>query len=131
MSHLWEVDHAYYCNQGNYYAPGSDQPVARYKSWAEFEEERGDGDLDMNLVFRWDWNEGEDHDLAAFNGDIYYRNGQLLLYYMGQRKGLYRWVEIEVCRADEDQVRAWLQVRFDYLMHLWAPLAPTTAEPQP
>ncbi len=29
---LWEAEHPYYCNEGNYYASGNDQPSARYKS---------------------------------------------------------------------------------------------------
>jgi len=50
------------------------------------------------------------------------RNGTLLLFWMGQRKGLYFWSEVSVCRADEANVRAFLQTRFDHLMRLWAPI---------
>lgn len=120
---LWSVEHPYYCNEGNYYAPGRDQPTARYRSWAEFIEAEGNSDPDYNLLFRWDWRESEDwgHGVA-FTGDENYRNGVLLLFWMGQRKGLYRWTEVEVCRADEPAVREFLRQRLDYLMRLWAPL---------
>lgn len=119
---LWEAKHPYYCNEGNYYANGNNQPCAKYPSWADFVSSEGDADLDYNLLFRWDWEEGDGEE-SNFTGDIYYRNGRLLLFWMGQRKGLYRWSEVSVCRADEDAVRAWLRPRFDHLLSLWAPIA--------
>lgn len=125
--HLWEVEHPYYCAEGNYYAPGNDQPTAYFKSLADFMAEEGDADMDLNLLFRWDWREGAEWDLGNFNGDIHYRNGRLLLFFMGQRKGLYRWVEIEVCRADEPQVIEWLRPRFEHMLKLWAPIVSADA----
>lgn len=121
MKRLWEVDHPYYCNEGNYYAPGNDQPFTTFKSWQDFLAEEDDADLDMNLLFRWDWPEGNE-DVPNFNGDVNYHNGKLLLFFMGQRKGLYRWVEVAVCRADEPAVIAYLTPRLQRLKDLWAPL---------
>lgn len=125
MTHLWEADHAYYCNEGNYFASDT-ECSARYRTWAEFFESEGNSDMDYNLLFRWDWKEGPEGEDSgsAFNGDVNYRNGILLLFWMGQRKGLYRWTEVEVCRADEAAVIAFLQPRLDYLADLWAPLLP-------
>ena len=124
MERLWEANHRYYCNEGNYYASGNDQPVGRYRTWAEFMSEEGDSDPDYNLLFRWDWREGADWGHGTeFNGDENYRNGVLLLFWMGQRKGLYRWSEIEVCRADEPAIREFLSARFDHLKSLWGPIA--------
>lgn len=119
--HLWEVKHPYYCNQGCYNA-GGDQPFTRYKSLTEFLAEEADADLDYNLVFRWDWQEGSDHDLPEFSGDIYYRNGLLLIFFMGQRKGAYRWAEVEVCRADEPAVIKYLRPRAEHMQLVWEPL---------
>lgn len=124
---LWEVDHAYYCNDGNYYAPSHDQPTHHYRSWGEFVAEEGDADFDMNLLFRWDWREGADWGLLPFNGDDNYRNGHLMLFWMGQRKGLYRWTTIEVCRADEPMVIEFLRPRLAHLIALWSPLLPEPA----
>jgi len=120
--HLWEVDHPYYCNEGNYFARES--CCSKYRSWTDFVEEEGDSDLDMNLVFRGDWKEAEDDygNKIPFNGNVNYRNGRLLIFWMGQRKGLYRYSTIEVCRADEPAIRAWLQLRYDHLKTLWEPL---------
>jgi len=120
---LWEVEHPYYCNEGNYYAPGREQPFAQYKSWADFMSEEGDSDPDYNLLFRWDWRESEDWGHGTeFTGDENYRNGVLLLFWMGQRKGLYRWTEVEVCRADEPAIRSFLIERLAHLKKLWGPL---------
>lgn len=53
-SHLWEIHHPYYCAEGNYYKPLS-ECHDEYDSWAQFYDERGTMDDDLNLVFRWDW----------------------------------------------------------------------------
>jgi hypothetical protein len=116
--HLWEVDHPYYCNEGNHFARESVEST--YRSWAAFLSEEGDCDMDYNLLFRWDWTEDDDR---PHTGDDYYRNGQLKLFWMGQRKGLYRYSIVEVCRADEPAVIEWLRPRLAHLLSLWEPLA--------
>lgn len=132
---LWEVDHPYYCNQGNYFDNGCGE---KYTTWADFYSEMGGSDPDMNLLFRWDWQEceydGDEHDDDCDLGkncprrrcasDHNYRGGELLLFWMGQRKGLFFYSVVQVCRADEPLVRAWLQGRLAHIMKLWAPLAP-------
>jgi hypothetical protein len=115
--HLWEAKHPYYCNEGNFYKNGCGHD---YASWADFVAEMGSADLDMNLLFRFDWEESED---APHAGDIYYRDGHLLLFFMGQRKGLYWWCDVGVCRADEPQVLEYLRIRFDHMKTLWEPLS--------
>ncbi len=124
MKHLWECGHAYYCNEGNYFARGDQQPYCHYKSFADFLEEEGDSDFDYNLLFRFDWIEEDGNGKPTFKGDNNYRNGVLKLFWIGQRKGLYRWTTIEVCRADEPDVIEFLKPRLQYLMGLWEPLSP-------
>ena len=119
MKHLWETEHQYYCNDGNYYHAGCH---ATYETLPEFLQEEGDADLDYNLVFRWDWKEGEDHGLGAYNGDDYYRHARLHVYIMNQRKGAFRSAEVKVCRADEPSILEYLSLRFNHLMSLWQPL---------
>ena len=116
--HLWEVKHPYYCNEGNYY---SNEPGQEYKSWVEFIAEEGDADLDMNLVFRWDWREGEDWGAGEFKGDVNYRNGHFLVFILGQRKGIYRYCRVEVCRADEPAILEYLKPRWARMQEVWAP----------
>lgn len=115
MEKLYETEHAFYCNEGNYFARPAEQPHGEYKSWACFLAEEGDCDFDLNLLFRWDWDED-----GVYNGDPNYRNAELRLYWIGQRKGLYRWTTVEVCRADEPAVREWLERRWTHLQKLWS-----------
>lgn len=103
--HLWEVEHDYYCAEGCYY---SSEPHNEFPSWEAFLDEEGDADLDMNLLFRWDWDRTEK---------------TLKLYFMGQRKALPRSVFIRAMHADEEpSVRAWLAKRWTHLRNLWAPV---------
>ncbi len=110
--HLWEAKHRYYCNDGNYYANGTH---AMHETWAEFLSEEGDADPDYNMVFRWDWKEGEDDGLGDYNGDDYYRHARFHLYFMGQRKGAFRSAEVKVCRADELSIIEYLRPRWEYM----------------
>ena len=126
--HLWEASHLYYCNEGNYFAGESME--SSYRSFADFIAEEGDSDMDYNLLFRWDWvEENAETGETTFNGDVNYRNGKLKLFWMGQRKGLYRWSVVEVCRADEPAVIKFLKPRLAHLMSLWSPLI--SPEPTP
>lgn len=128
---LWLVDHPYYCSDVNYYAPGNSQPFEGYTSWADFIDAEGDSDLDMNLVFRWDWNAknyvdfDSDEERAAY--DAKYEDTDrvytLSVFWMGQRKGLFRVSEVDVCRADEPAVREWLTTRWNHLKLIWEPLS--------
>jgi hypothetical protein len=118
MKHLWETDHPYYCNEGNYYAHES--VGDEHKSFGEFIAEYANADFDLNLVFRWDWDERDaETEQSTFTGDVNYRNGVLKIFWMGQRKGLYRYSIVEVCRADETAVIAFLKPRWEYMQKLW------------
>lgn len=126
MKRLWEINHPYYCNEGNYFARDTDCHTY-YPRWQDFVEEQGDSDLDMNLVFRFDWEsprkDGDPDEPIEWKGDENYRDCLLKLFYMGQRKGIYRWVTVDVCRADEPAVREWLKTRWDHMRLLWEPLS--------
>lgn len=121
MKHLWEQNHSYYCNEGNYFT--SESVESAYDSWDDFFEENGDSDFDMNLLFRWDWEEtDEETGEPTFRGDTSERNGTLKLFWIGQRKGLYRYSLVKVCRDDEPKVISFLKERFNHLVNLWSPL---------
>ena len=120
MKHLWETDHAYYCNETNYFESNS---TVEYGSFADFLENEGDADFDYNLVFRWDWVEGEDEELPPYNGDDSFRNGLLKVFWMGQRKGAFRSTTVKVCRADENEIKKFLIPRWQYLRGLWEGIA--------
>lgn len=124
QKHLWEVDHPYYCTEGNYFSTQErHQTIFRFKSWGEFLAEMRDADPDYNLIFRWDWREGRDHELAEYNGDDNYRHAEFVMFVMHQRKGYHSTSIVEVCRADEPQIIEFLRPRFAHLLKLWEPLA--------
>lgn len=121
VKHLWEINHPYYCCEQNYYC-SLEQTIAKYKSFAGYLDDNEDENLDLNLIFRWDWDEvDDDGEPVKFNGDIYHRNGKLSLFYMGQRRGLYRCTIIDVCRADEESVKIFLRKRWEKIKELWEP----------
>lgn len=111
-THLWEAKHPYYCNEGNFFANGY---YTRHDSWAEFYECMGDSDVDLNLLFRWDWKRYE----ADESGPAY---EAFQAFFIGQRKGLFFSHECKVTPEDEPAVRAWLLTRLPTLLALWAPL---------
>ena len=105
---LFDSDHAFYCSEENYFRRDTTQD---FPSWQSFIDAEGGLDFDMNLLFRWDWKENF-----------------LKLFWMGQRKGLYRSNRIAVRHADQPAIRAWLQPRLDHLLGLWSPLTPSAPE---
>ena len=105
-THLWEIEHSYYCNESNYFQNGC---CEKYKSFDDFMEVYADVDLDHNLLFRWDWSKEEDSDTLS-------------LFWMQQRKGKYTSCMIQVTEADEPAVRAFLQRAFNHLAALWLPI---------
>jgi hypothetical protein len=115
VKHLWEVDHSYYCHESNYF---SNDTSDHCESIEEFTTHYANSDMDMNLVFRWDWKEED-----PFTGDVHFRNGVLKVFWMLQRKGIYRCTTVAVCRADEPKVIAFLKPRRQHLLSLWEPLA--------
>ena len=108
------TDHPYYCNEGNFFDNGCHQD---YGSWGGFLSDCDDADLDMNLLFRWDWLQGE------AENDIPEGSADLLLFYMGQRKALCRSVRVRVLQSQEAEICAWLKIRWDHLRLLWEPLS--------
>jgi hypothetical protein len=124
---LWEYDHPYYCADSNYLNNDCHQA---YVSWQGFHDAEGDADPDMNLVFRWDWKpteylERETPDVLRAYADRFGDRDHAWLfhvYWMGQRKGLFRSTSVSVCKADEPAVREWLAARAAHLRRLWAPL---------
>lgn len=120
MTHLWEVDHPYYASHGNYYASPPTDCYQEFASWQEFYESEGDADLDMNLIYRWDWKVPDPDDYTPFEEDV--PPETLNLFYIGQRKALARSVSVEVQREDEPAIREWLIVRAEHMAKVWEPM---------
>lgn len=111
--HLWEYDHPYYCQEGNYFKTGQHEHFA---SWQDFTAETCfvDGDRDMNLLIRWDWRKPGFHD---WDGEEY-----LLLFFVLQRKAWLLSKQITVTEADEPAVRAFLEDCAATMRATWEPL---------
>jgi len=110
--HLWEIDHPYYANEGNFYKDGLHN---LFDSWGEFAETAFfDGDRDLNLVYRWDWRKPGSHD---WDGEEC-----LLLFFILQRKAICSSAEIAVTEADEPRVREFLESCAQTLASIWEPI---------
>lgn len=105
--HLRETKHPYHCSSTNYY---SNDTHVEHPSWAHFLEAEGKADMDYNLLFRWDWHpKSEDYEAET-----------LELFFMGQRKGLFRAATVRVALENEPEIRAWLVIRWGHMKQLWA-----------
>ncbi len=103
---LYEIEHHYYCSDNNYF---SNECTWEYSSWDEFYDEHRDDDIDMNLIFRWDWNKDDDEE----TGDI------LQLSVIRQRKGIFGCYLIHVTEDDENKIKEFLMPHAQYMKHLW------------
>lgn len=117
--HLWEIDHPYYASDGCYYTPGNrwDEVHSKWESWADFLAAWGDLDLDLNLLYRWDWQRA-DPDYP----DDYPDSDALRLFFMLQRKAKPFSHYIAVKESDEPAIREWLTERAEHMRLLWEPL---------
>lgn len=120
--HLWEVKHPYYCNEDHYFGTGScsySDMHPSHHSWDEFVSGMGKANMDLNLLFRWDWEEPEDR---PADRDDNYRDGELQLTYFYQRKGFHIRHTVQVCRSDEPAVIDFLRQHAQHLVRLWEPI---------
>ncbi|MEU9444604.1 hypothetical protein AB0D42_27735 [Streptomyces sp. NPDC048304] len=119
MTHLWEIDHPYYASGGNYYKTGLHNLFA---SWDEFIETTFyDGDRDLNLLYRWDWQKPGFH---GWTGEE-----QLKLYFILQRKAICCSAEMPITEADEPRVRWFLDECAQTMRAIWEPISLTVPEP--
>lgn len=107
-SPLYEADHPYYCATGCYWASVR-VAALRYASWAAFFRKYDDADVDMNLIWRWDWIEDE-----------------LTLYMMHQRHARPTSHTIRVTHEDEPAIRAYLAKHWARMQEIWAPFTCVT-----
>ena len=122
---LWEVKHRYYCTEENFY---SNDCHRHHKSWQDFMVCWGQSEPDLNLLFRWDWifpTAGDDYSefpVPVWAGDENYPDSTLQTFWVLQRLGVFMCHEVDVCRADEPEIRKWLEGRMKHLLELWEPL---------
>jgi len=125
--HLWEIDHDYYCNDANYYSRDSTMEYASFEAFMEEWDGAPAGSYD--LLFRWDWKAETDEDSDELSEAGKAGKGVLKLYWMGQRKGLFKVSLVDVEGTDEERVRVWLQQHLEHMVKLWAPFGVEATAP--
>lgn len=111
---LWESKHPYRCTSGCYF---TNEPCGEdYDSWSAFLAAWQNSDEDYNLLFRWDWREGKENEVAD-------GLARVELHYFMQRKGYPYTCRVLVTRDDEPAVREFLEQKWRHMQRLWAPLA--------
>lgn len=126
-THLWEIDHPYYCSEGSYWVPGTrwHEVHAEYDSWTDFIAEWGSNDPDLNLLFRWDWQRADPDDYKddlEIDPEFKIPGDTVDLFYMLQRKARNMSIQIKVTEDDEPAVREFLTGRAEHMRKLWEPL---------
>ena len=112
--HLWEYEHPYGCAEGNWFANGWHR---EYESWADFLDDHGPSDVDLNLVWRWDWESERDEETDEPTD----RPGTTLrLHIVQQRKAILQSVDVKVTPDDEPAVREFLAKHGTKIAALWA-----------
>lgn len=113
------TDHPYYAAEGNHFENGWH---AEFDSWADFIEAQGNNDLDLNLLYRWDWRVPDPNDYLPHGEEV--PGESLSLYFVHQRKGITRSACAQVCPEDEPAIREWLLIRAEHMRSVWEPLLP-------
>lgn len=120
---LQATEHSYYCSESNHYVGnqhGENFGRCEYDTWADFQEEWLDSDgvsidMDYNLCFRYDIkqrrNLDTDEPIAEF---------ELWLFFMLQRKGIYRPVWIKhIEEKDMPGIKGFLEKQWHYIQNQW------------
>ena len=108
MKHLWEINHPYY---------GADGYVTECSSFAKLRESVDYMDEDMNVVYRWDW---EDRSQPGKERGT----GEFTVYILMPRKGRCFSITCPISKDQESEVLEWLRGPrvLGYLKTLWEPL---------
>lgn len=113
------TEHSYYCSESNYYVDGYENfGRCEYCSWEEFKDDWLDNGLllddDLNHLFRFDICNEED-DEGEPTGKL-----QLWLFFILQRKGIYRpvWIK-EIQKSDMPEIEKFLEKRWEYMKKQW------------
>lgn len=104
-SKLYEVEQPYYCSESNFFAKPhqNEECYMRFLSFDQYLQEAENLDPDLNLLFRWDWQE----------------NNHLILHIFLQRKGYKITHDILVTEDDEPKIRKFLKERSKTILSFW------------
>ena len=114
--HLWDVEHPYYCAEAGFYGGGK-ETNNEYDSLDDFIDDWKGLDVDLNLVFRWDWVPEEGYE---DEGDW------ISIHFMLQRKGFHVCNTIKSIKRTEENERKlieFLQPHWRRLKEMWEPIS--------
>lgn len=120
MLKLKPTQHRYYSSGNNYYVNGySNFGRCDYDTWENFKNDwldnDGDIDDDYNHIFRFDIIQNQDEET-----DELIEGYQLWLFFILQRKGIYRPVWIKnIEEKDMEEIEIFLEERWEYLKGQW------------
>lgn len=121
---LKATDHRYYSSGSNYYVNGYNNfGRCDYDTWEDFKDDwldnDGNIDDDYNHVFRFDIIQNRDEE-----ADELIEGYQLWLFFILQRKGIYRPVWIKnIEEKDMEEIKSFLENRWEYLKEQWVELS--------
>lgn len=108
MAHLWEAGHPYECHNARREGAGTHDD---WNSWEDFTARWWTKIDNYQVLVRWDWIRDPDGDVPD----------ELRAAFLGQRKGMLHTHSVQVTEADEDAVKAWLQLCAEKIREMWAP----------
>lgn len=115
--YLWEYMHPYCAADGS--------EIMEYKSWKDYIAEWGNVRDDLNLVYRWDFEQVEGIPECIpmkRHPDPSYRAYKLTITIIQQRKSIIYTLNVDVCENDMPAIKKYLKEKFDYLKELWKPI---------
>lgn len=125
---LKSTNHSYYSSDTNYYAnSGDNYGSVSYENWQEFKTNWLDADLkidhDYNHLFRFDILPQTDPKTDEHVKDAF----SLKLFYVLQRKGIYRPVYIHsISQDDMVEIQTYLSDCWSYLQNQWNEISSLT-----
>lgn len=102
---LWEYDHPYRMEEGNFYKAGKEH---YYSDWEDFIGEWGGEDVDLNRIHRWDFDKDDEEGTLTLN-----------LYYVLQRKAILLSCHILITDDDQSRIREFLKPHAELNTKLW------------
>lgn len=120
---LQATEHSYYCSESNHYVGnqhGENFGRCEYDTWADFQEEWLDSDgvsidMDYNLCFRYDIKQRRNLDIDEPIAEF-----ELWLFFMLQRKGIYRPVWIKhIEEKNMPEIEGFLKKQWEYIKYQW------------
>lgn len=103
------VDHPYYSSSQNYY---SNEPDFDAETMTEFLDAAEQWDVDLNLMYRWDFHKRE-------NGTVHAE-----AFFILQRKGIYKPCKIDSVSEDEAvRFEKFAKKHWEKLKEIWQPIS--------